>query len=188
MEPAPPPHHTPPCLRQNWMEAAIMSGVKDAGVPASDPGSTIIPLYIFFLTFYGLVPGESEKIVKYVACSIFTNQTHQVANIKKQDIPSTPGFSLAVQSLSCIWLLVTSWTAACQASLSFTISQSLLKFMSIESVMPSSCLILSLPFLPFLLLPLIFPSIRVFSNESALRIRWPKYWSFSLFSIPLLFP
>ena len=55
-----------------------MSGVKDAGVPASDPGSTIIPLYLltfFFLTFYGIVQGESEKIVKYVACSIFTNQT-----------------------------------------------------------------------------------------------------------------
>ena len=185
MEPAPPPHHTPPCLRQNWMEAAIMSGVKDAGVPASDPSSTIIPLYFFFLTCYGLVHGESEKIVKYVACSIFTNQTHQIANIKKQDIPSTPGFSLAVQSLSCIWLLVTSWTAARQASLPFTISQGLLKLISIESVMPSRRLILCLP---FVLLPLIFPSIRVFSNESALRIRWPKYWSFSLFSIPLLFP
>ena len=71
------------------------------------------------------------------------------------------------------------WTAACQASLSIINSQSLLKFMSIQSVMPSNHLILCCP---LLLLPSIFPSIRVFSNESALHIRWPKYWSFS-FSI-----
>ena len=71
------------------------------------------------------------------------------------------------------------WTAACQASLSITISQSLLKFMSIESVMPSNHLILCHP---LLLLPLIFPSIRVFPSESILHIRGPKYWSFS-FSI-----
>ena len=71
---------------------------------------------------------------------------------------------------------MTPWTAACQVSLSFTISQSLLKRKSIESVMPSNHLILCRP---LLLLPSIFPNIRVFSNESALRIRWPKYWSFS---------
>ena len=71
------------------------------------------------------------------------------------------------------------WTEACQASLPFTISQSLLKLMSIELVMPSNHLILCCP---LLLLPSIFPSIRVFSNESVLCIRWPKYWSFS-FSI-----
>ena len=86
---------------------------------------------------------------------------------------------VAVQSLIRVQLFVTPWTAACQASLSFTISRSLLKFMSIESVMPSNHLI---PCHPLLLLPSIFPSIRVFSNESALHIRWPKYWSFS-FSI-----
>ena len=85
-----------------------------------------------------------------------------------------------VQSLSCVRLFVTPWTAACQASLSFTISQSLLKLMSIELVRPSNYLILCHP----LLLPSIFPSIRVFSNESSLHIRWPKYWSFS-FSISL---
>ena len=76
-------------------------------------------------------------------------------------------------------ILVTPWTAACQASLSFTISQSLLKLMSIESVMPSNHLILCRP---LLLLPSIFPSITVFSRQSALPIRWSKYWSFS-FSI-----
>ena len=85
----------------------------------------------------------------------------------------------AVQSLSHVWLFVTPWTAACQASLSITNSQSLLKLMSIEFEMPFNHLILCRP-LPFL--PSIFPSIRVFFNESALRIRWPKYWNFS-FSI-----
>ena len=82
----------------------------------------------------------------------------------------------SVQSLSHVWLFVTEWTAACQASLSFTICRSLLKLMSIESVMPSNHLI---PCHPFLLPSSIFPSTRVFSNESVLRIRWPKYWSFS---------
>ena len=82
----------------------------------------------------------------------------------------------SVQSLSHVWLFVTPWTAARQASLSITNSQSLPKLMSIESVMSSNHLILCRP---LLLLPSIFPSIRVFSNESALCMRWPKYWSFS---------
>ena len=85
----------------------------------------------------------------------------------------------SVQSLSRVWLFVTPWTAACQASLSVTSSQSLLKFMSIESVSPSSHLIFCRP---LLILPSIFSSTRVFSNESVLHIRWPNYWSFS-FSI-----
>ena len=82
----------------------------------------------------------------------------------------------SVQLLSRVWLFATPWTAACQASLSITNSCSPPKPMSIESVMPSNHLILCHP---LLLLISIFPSIRVFSNESALRIRWPKYWSFS---------
>ena len=85
----------------------------------------------------------------------------------------------SVQSLSRVRLFATPWTAARQASLSIINSQSLLKLMSIESVMPSNHLILCRP---LLLLPSMFPSIRVFSNESAVCIRWPKYWSFS-FSI-----
>ena len=85
----------------------------------------------------------------------------------------------SVQSLSCVWLFETLGTAARQASLSITNSQSLLKLMSIELVMQSNHLIL---YHPLLLPPSIFPSIRVFSNESVLCIRWPKYWSFS-FSI-----
>ena len=83
-------------------------------------------------------------------------------------------FHPVVQSLSHVWLFATLWTAACQASLSFIISQSLLKIMSIELVISPNHLILCCP---LLLLPSIFPSIRVFPNESALRIRWPKYWS-----------
>ena len=82
----------------------------------------------------------------------------------------------SVQSLSHIRLLATPWTTARQALLSITKSMSLLKLMSTKSVMPSNYFIFCHP---LLLLPSIFPSIRVFSNESVLRIRWPKYWSFS---------
>ena len=91
---------------------------------------------------------------------------------------NSPCSCSSVQSLSPVWLFVTPWTAARQASLSITNSRSLLKLMSIESVMPPSHLILCHP----LLLPSVFPSIRVFSSESVLHIRWSKYWSFS-FSI-----
>ena len=79
---------------------------------------------------------------------------------------------VTLQSLSCVWLFVIPWTPVCQALLSFTISLSLLKLMPIESVMPSNHL---MPCRPLLLLPLIFPSIRVFSNVLAHHIRWPKY-------------
>ena len=87
----------------------------------------------------------------------------------------------SVQSLSHVWLFATPWIAARQASLSITNSRSSLRLTSIESVMPSSHFILCCP---LLLLPPIPPSIRVFSNESTLRMRWPKYWSFSLSIIP----
>ena len=87
----------------------------------------------------------------------------------------------SVQSLSCVWLFATPWITACQASLSITNSWSSLRLTSIESVMPSSHLVLCCP---LLLLPPIPPSIRIFSSESALRMRWPKYWSFSFSIIP----
>jgi len=93
-------------------------------------------------------------------------------------ISSSYQFS-SVQLLSHVWLFVTPWTAACQASPSITNPLSLLKLKSIESVMPSNHLIPS----HSLLLPSIFPSIRVFSNESVLCTRWPKYWSFSFTSV-----
>ena len=101
--------------------------------------------------------------------------------LSKDYISQAPPKLSSVWSLSRVQLFTTPWTAACQVSLSFPNSQSLLKLMSTKSVMPSNHPILSHP---LLLLPSIFPSIRVFSNESALRIRWPKYWSFS-FSISL---
>ena len=90
-------------------------------------------------------------------------------------------FIIVVHSRSWIQLFATPWTIACQASLSFTSSWNLLRFLSIESVMPSNHLILCRP---LLFLPLIFPNIRVFSNELALHIRWPKYWSFSFSDRP----
>ena len=89
-------------------------------------------------------------------------------------------FVVAVQLLSCIQLFVTLWTAACHAPLSFTISWSFLKFMSIESVMLSNHFILWHPLLP---LPSIYSIIRLFTNESALAIKWPKYWSFTFPSV-----
>ena len=93
-------------------------------------------------------------------------------------IEATDTVASAVQSLSHVFM--PPWTAARQASLSFTISRSWFKLMYLESVMPSNHLILCSP---LLLLPLNFPSIRVFSNQLALHIRWPKYWSFSLASV-----
>ena len=97
-------------------------------------------------------------------------------SIKKPDSVLILSASSSVLLLGHVWLFVTPWTAASQASPSFTISLSLLKLMSLKSVMPSNHLILCCPLLH---LPSIFLRIRVFSNESALRIRWPKYWSFS---------
>ena len=101
-----------------------------------------------------------------------------VSNSKVPEGKDLVDFSSA-QLLSRVQFFATPWTAACQASLSITNSQCLLKLMYTESVMPSNRLILCCP---LLLPPSIFPSIRVFSNETVLHIRWPKYWSFS-FSI-----
>ena len=100
---------------------------------------------------------------------------HSQTHVRQIDLRLKKRFS-SVQSLSHVWLFATPWTAAHQASLSITNSQSLLKLMSNQSVMPSNYLTLCCP---LLLLPSIFPSIRVFSKESVLHIRWPRYWSFS---------
>ena len=88
---------------------------------------------------------------------------------------------VVVQLLSCVWLFAASWTAAHQASLSFAISQTLLKLLPVQLVMQSNYLIL---WQPLLLLPSVFPRIRVFSNKLAICIRWPKYWSFSFIISP----
>ena len=100
-------------------------------------------------------------------------------DVKPFSVHHIRGF--VVQSLSRVQLFATPWTAACQALLSSTLSQSLLRFMSIESVILSNHLILCCP---LLLLLSIFPSIRVFSNESVLCIRWPKYWSLGFSNSP----
>ena len=112
--------------------------------------------------FIHVVPRETCSILIFTCFSPSFSSLHLQFN--------------SVQSLSCVWLFVIPWITARQASLSITNSRSSPKLMSIESVMPSSRLILCHP---LLLLPPIPPSIRVFSNESTLRMRWPKYWSFS---------
>ena len=118
--------------------------------------------------------GHMINMYRIISIHIYICIIVYMTNIYKHQFSS-------VQSLSRVWLFATPWIAACQASLSITNSQSSLRFMSIESVMPSSHLILCRPFLP---LPLILPSIRVFSNESTLHMRWQKYWSFSFSIVP----
>ena len=113
-----------------------------------------------------------------------TRQSSQLPSVRAEGAVFGPAFQethsiISVQSIGHVRRLATSWTTAPQASLSITNSRSLLKLTSIESVMPSNHLIL---YRPLLLLPSIFPSIRVFSNESVLHISWPKYWKFN-FSI-----
>ena len=107
--------------------------------------------------------------------TIIINVKWVITTILCYPFRSVPISSVQFSLLSCVWLFATQWTVACQASLSSTNSQNLLKLMSIELVMPSNHLILCHP---LLLLLSIFPSITVFSNESVLRIRWPKYWGF----------
>ena len=113
---------------------------------------------------------RNQTCVSYVSC-VGRQVLHHWHHL------GSPFVHCHCQLLSCVWLLLIPWTAACQSSLSLTVSRSLLKFMSIESVMLSNHLILCHL---LLLLPSIFSSIRVFSSELALCIRWPKYWSFSL--------
>ena len=119
---------------------------------------------IFFKTFNKNSSYYSENVVSQIGGNPWTLTTLVLA---------------VVPSLSQVWLFETPWTAACQSSLSFTISRSLIRLMPIESVMPSNYLVLCCP---LHILPSIFPSIRIFSNKLPLHIRWPKYWSFS-FSI-----
>ena len=111
--------------------------------------------------------------------SNWLNHSHILKLLLAQIVPPLMISTIVVQSLSHVWLFATPWTAERQVSLSFTVSRSLLKLMSIELVMPSKHLILCHP---SLLLPSVFPRIRVFPNELALHIRWSKYWNFS-FSI-----
>jgi len=118
--------------------------------------------------------------VSCIVGGFFTDRATRKAQQQNEHTLSIQLIS-SVQSLSHVPLFAIPWTAACQASLSIANSQSLLKLMSIESVMPSNHLILCCP---LFLLPPIPPGIRVFSNESTLHMRWPKYWSFSFSSSP----
>ena len=145
------------------------------------------------LAYQGFVhwdsPGKNTGIgCHFLFQGIFLTQGSNLILLRCRQILynlSHPGSPLlrssSVQSLSHVWLFTTPWIAARQASLSITISRTSLKLMSIESVMPSSHLILCPP---LLLLSPIPPSIRVFSNDSTLHMRWPKYWSFSFSIIP----
>ena len=134
------------------------------------------PCSLFSLS--SLFSGKGKKITHPSPFFfLFTAIRSHVSREKKRLVMTSRSYSVSlVQSLSRVWLFATPWTAARQASLSITNSRSLLKLVSIESVMPSNHLILCHP---LLLLPSIFPSTRVFSNESAPHIRWPTYWSFS---------
>ena len=127
-----------------------------------------------------ILPTEGSNMGLLHCRQILYHLSHQgiLLNVTHEHLKMSIQFG-SVQSLNCVQLFATPWTAAHQASLSFTNSWGLLKLMSIKSVMPSNHLILCCP---LLLLPSVFPSIKVFSKESVLHIRWPKYWSFS-FSI-----
>ena len=120
--------------------------------------------------------GGNTKTMAVENLNAFTTSSKQPKQEDNLDIVLPLESHSSVQSLSRVWLFATPWTVAHQAALSIANSWSLLRLISIESVMPSSHLILCRP---LLLPPSIFPSIRVFSSESALHIRWPKYWSFS---------
>ena len=128
-------------------------------------------IYAYLLFVLWIVDYLSKSVLSWFVYSVFYLCSIWVFGLQ---------FS-SVQLLSCVRLFATPWIAARQASLSITITQSSLRLTSIESVMPSSHLILGHP---LLFLPPIPPSIRVFSNESTLRMRWPKYWSFSFSIIP----
>ena len=135
-------------------------------------------LFIFLPAILILIFDTYFNCVHFIFLDTLVSHSKVPKSKQQCEKEAQPQFS-SVQLLSCVWLFVTPWTAAFQASWSITNSQSLLKLMPIETVMPSNQFI---PYHPLLLPPSIFPSIRVFSNESALHIRGPKFWSFS-FSI-----
>ena len=118
--------------------------------------------------------------VRFIS-AVMISECNEFKDYSSQIVYSSHLQFSSVQLLSCVWLFATPWIAAHQASLSITNSRSSLRFTSIESVMPSSCLILCRP---LLLLPPIPPNVKVFSSESTLHMRWPKYWSFSFSIIP----
>ena len=179
-----------------WLSATLIPNIKS---PLKDRSQSHIPqvLYQRLALYLGEDYTSPRMVMKFAvfscwADSVLTHQhqacgfsqwmwVHDIYTPSEQKLWETSCGSVPVQLLSCVWLFATPWTAACRASLSITNSRSLLKLMSIELVMLSSHLILCRP---LLLPPLLFASIRVFSNESVLHIRWPKYWSFSFSNSP----
>ena len=163
-------HNSPCCC---CLVASVMSdSVQPHRRQPWNPAENMLPILPLLLNLYSELFSVAPKWAKKPSWICFLD--------KMDETSVSFYFALSfVQLLSHVWLLVKPWTAAHQVSLSFTISQSVLKLMSIELVMPSNHLTLCCP---LLLLPSIFPSIRVFSHELALHIRWPKYWSFG-FSI-----
>ena len=154
------------------LKHVIFSHLKDTCPCLVFPSSLVSPVTHLLSTFYTLThPSEFTKVLIFFRALYFAFQLLLTITFSLQTF-SVQSF----QSLSRVQLFVTSWTSARQASLSSTNSWRPPKGRSIESVVPSNSLILRCP---LLLLPSILPIIRVFSNESALRIRWPKYWSFS---------
>ena len=170
-----------------WLSATLIPNIKS---PLKDRSQSHIPqvLYQRLALYLGEDYTSPRMVMKFAvfscwADSVLTHQhqacgfsqwmwVHDIYTPSEQKLWETSCGSVPVQPLSCVWLFATPWTAACQTPLSFTIFQSLLRFLSIELVMLSNHLVL---YCPLLLLPSIFPSISVFSNESALCIRWPKY-------------
>ena len=169
-----------------WLHLFIIPGAIFPLFSSSILGTYLPGEFIFkchlFLPFHPVHRVLKVRILKWFVTS-FSSGPHFVRTLQHDSSvlggPMWYGLFSSVQSLSHVQLFATPWIAAHQASLSITNSRSLLKLMSSKSVMPSSHLIFCHP---LLLLPPIPPSIRVFSNESTLRMRWPKYWSFS-FSI-----
>jgi len=159
------------CKTEKWSKGKRVYR-KERQLTTIDKGEEVFPAWLYAAcqtNVPGITFGEPPDPENQLSLLFHRNVIHELGW----------EFVVVVQSPSHVWLFTTPWTAARQASLSFTISWSLLMIMFIASVMPSSHLIL---WCTLLLLSSIFPSIRDFSNESSVGIRWPKYWSFS-FSI-----
>ena len=150
----------------------MKSGSLQCGRPGFDPWVGKIPCSSYLFQYSGLANSMERGAWQVTVHGVAESDTTEQLSLSLLKVRFKT-FS-SVQSFSSVQVFETPWTAACQAFLSITNSQSLLKLMSIESVMPSNHLILCCP---LLLLLSIFPCIRVFSNESVLSVRWPKYWS-----------
>ena len=176
-------HQSHPQLFLLWLHPFILSGVISSLISSNilgiyRPGEFLFQ-YSIILPFHTVRGVLKARILKWLAIPFsmdhfLSDLSTMTLRIRNTYICS--GKFSSVQSLSRVRLFVNPWIAACQASLSITNSQSSLKLLCVESVMPSSHLILCCP---LLLLPPIPPNIRVFSNESTLYMRWPKYWRFS---------